>query len=164
MGGRRARARAVLPPHHPGCLGCGPDSPQGFGLQVRREGDEVVADHVFEQRHQGAPGIAHGGAVATVVDDLLGFLLHVARTPGVTRHLSVDYLRPVLVGPAYAVRGRLESREGRKLWMTGTGTGPDGDLAFTARALFLAVDVSHFTVRPSGGGPGRPRSQGPVVP
>ena len=141
---------AVLPPHHPTCLGCGPDSPQGFHLQVRRDGDEVVAEHVFEQRHQGAPGIAHGGAVATVVDDVLGFLLHVARTPGVTRHLSVDYLRPVLVGPTYTVRGRLETRDGRKLWMTGAGTDPDGEVAFTASGLFLAVDVSHFAVPTAG--------------
>ena len=142
----------VLPPHYPTCLGCGPDAEQGYHLEVRRDGDEVVTEHVFEQRHQGAPGIAHGGAVATVVDDLLGFLLHVARTPGVTRHLSVDYLRPVLVGPAYAVRGRLESRDGRKLWTTCTGTGPDGEVAFTARGLFVVVDLAHFAVATAGAG------------
>ena len=58
----------VLPPHYPTCLGCGPDCPQGYHLQVRRDGDDVVAEHVFEERHSGAPGIAHGGAVATVSD------------------------------------------------------------------------------------------------
>ena len=64
----------VLPPHYPTCLGCGPEAEQGYHLQVRREGDEMVAEHVFETRHSGAPGIAHGGAVATVVDDVLGFI------------------------------------------------------------------------------------------
>jgi len=148
----------VLPPHYPTCLGCGPDAPQGYHLQVRREGDEIVTEHVFEARHSGAPGIAHGGAVATVVDDVLGFLLYVARVPGVTRHLEVEYLRPVLVGVPYAVRARTDSRDGRKLWVSCTGTGPDGTPAFTARGLFLAVDLAHFEVATSGGG------QDPVAP
>ena len=135
----------VLPPHYPTCLGCGPDAPQGYHLQVRRDGDDVVTEHVFEPRHAGGPGIAHGGAVATVFDDVLGFLLYVAQVPGVTRHLEVEYLRPVLVGVPYALRGRLDSRDGRKLWVSCTCTAPDGTVTATARGLFIAVDVSHFS-------------------
>jgi len=142
----------VLPPHYPTCLGCGPDAEQGYHLQVRRDGDDVVAQHVFEDRHCGAPGIAHGGAVATVVDDLLGFMLYAARVPGVTRHLEVDYLRPVLSGVPYALRGTLTSRDGRKLWVACTGRAPDGTVVFTGSGLFVAVDVAHFS-RATGGGP-----------
>jgi hypothetical protein len=128
----------VLPPHYPTCLGCGPDAPQGYGLQVRTEGDGV--------------------AVATVFDDVLGFLLYAARVPGVTRHLAVEYLRPVLVGVPYALRGRLDSRDGRKLWVSATCTDPDGAVAATAKGLFLVVDVSHFSAATSGEG------QAPVTP
>jgi acyl-coenzyme A thioesterase PaaI-like protein len=134
-----------LPPHWPTCLGCGPDNASGFHLQVRREGDEVVAEHTFADRHSGAPGIAHGGAVATVVDDLLGFLLYVARIAGVTRHLEVEYLKPVLTGVPYVVRARVDSLEGRKLWVSCAATAPGGDITFTAKALFLQVRLSHFT-------------------
>ncbi len=148
----------VLPPHYQTCLGCGPDAPQGYHLQVRRDGDEVVAEHVFAEWHSGAPRIAHGGAVATVVDDVLGYLLYVVRAPGVTRRLEVDYLKPVLTGVPYVVRGRLDRREGRKLWFSCTGTGPDGVVAFRATGLFLVVDVSHFAQATSGGG------QSPVAP
>ena len=140
----------VLPAHYPTCLGCGPDAPQGYHLQVRRDGDGVVTEHVFEARQAGAPGIAHGGAVATVVDDVLGFLLYVERVAGVTRHLEVDYLSPVLIGVPYVVRGRLRSREGRKLWVECSGTGPDGAVAFRGVGLFVQVDLSHFS-RATGG-------------
>lgn len=139
----------VMPPHYPSCLGCGPEAEQGFHLQVRREGDEMVTEHVFEQRHSGGPGIAHGGAVATVVDDLLGFLLYVERVPGVTRVLEVDYLEPVRVGLPYVVRGRLDRRDGRKLWVSCTGSGPDGVEAFRATALFLVVGLEHFSAASS---------------
>jgi acyl-coenzyme A thioesterase PaaI-like protein len=133
-----------LPPHWPTCLGCGPDNESGFHLQVRREGDGVVAEHTFADRHSGAPGIAHGGAVATVVDDVLGFLLYVARIAGVTRHLEVEYLKPVLTGVPYIVRARVDSLEGRKLWVSCACTAPDGTLTFTAKALFLKVSLAHF--------------------
>lgn len=49
-----------LPPHHPDCLGCGPQNPHGHALSVQRDENGVVAHHVFDQRHVGAPGIAHG--------------------------------------------------------------------------------------------------------
>jgi acyl-coenzyme A thioesterase PaaI-like protein len=134
-----------LPPHWPTCLGCGPDNDSGFHLQVRRDGDELVAEHTFADRHSGAPGIAHGGAVATVVDDVLGFLLYVARMAGVTRHLEVDYLKPVLTGVPYVVRARVDSRDGRKLWVSCACTAPDGTVTFTAKALFLEVSLAHFS-------------------
>lgn len=148
----------VLPPHYPTCLGCGPDATAGYHLQVRRDGDEMVAEHVFEDRHSGAPGIAHGGAVATVVDDVLGFLLYVVRAPGVTRTLEVEYLLPVRVGVPYLIRARLEQRDGRKLWLSCQGTDDCGTLAFRAKALFLVVGLEHFAEATSGEG------QGPVAP
>ena len=158
---RAARDRVhddVLPPLYPTCLGCGADAPEGYHLQVRREGDDVVAEHVFEERHSGAPGIAHGGAVATVVDDVLGYLLYVVKAPGVTRRLEVDYLKPVLTGVRYVVRGRLDKRDGRKLWVSCACTDPGAVVAFRATGLFVVVDVSHFAQATSGGG------QSPVAP
>lgn len=149
----------VLPPHYPSCLGCGPDAEQGFHLQVHRDGDELVARHVFEGRHGGAPGIAHGGAVATVVDDVMGFLLYVVRVPGVTRKLEVEYLKPVLLGVEYEVRAKVDAVDGRKLWFSCACTDPDGVLVFRGSALFLAVGVEHFAQGSSSGG-----GQDPVAP
>jgi acyl-coenzyme A thioesterase PaaI-like protein len=148
-----------LPPHYPTCFGCGPDAELGFHLEVRRDGDEVVSTHVFAERHSGAPGIAHGGSVAVVVDDVLGYLLYVVRAPGVTRRLEVDYLKPVLTGVPYEVRGRIDSHDGRKLWVSCSCTGPDGVEAFRAKGLFVVVDVTHFSAALTSGG-----GQGPVAP
>ncbi len=135
----------VLPPHYPTCLGCGPDAEHGFHLTTRRDGDEVVTSHVFTQAQSGAPGIAHGGAVATVVDDLLGYLLYVVRKPGVTRKLEVEYLKPVLLGRPYEVRGRVESVDGRKIWVSCTGKDSEGVPTVRGSGLFLEVPLSHFT-------------------
>lgn len=145
------RVPGALPPHYPTCFGCGPDAEAGLHLVVRLEGEEVVADYVFAERHSGAPGIAHGGTVSALVDDLLGYALYVVREPGVTRRLEVDFLRPVLVGTSYALRGRVDRREGRKVFTSCEGAAPDGTVAFRATGLFVVVPLAHFAVGLSSG-------------
>ena len=73
-----------LPSHTTTCMGCGPDNPHGLRLVVHRSGDAVYTDVTFDERHIGAPGLAHGGAVAAACDDVLGFTLWIAGTPAVT--------------------------------------------------------------------------------
>jgi acyl-coenzyme A thioesterase PaaI-like protein len=137
---------ALLPPHHDQCLGCGPDNPHGHHLAVYRRGKEVHAEHVFNQRHVGAPGIAHGGAVATVLDDLFGFLLYLTGAPAVTRQLEVRYDAPVLLGTSYELAARVVSEQGRKLFVEAEMREAGGPQVVAASALFLRVDVAHFEV------------------
>lgn len=56
------------------------------------------ARHIFDGRHRGAPGIAHGGAVMTVLDDTVGMLLYVVGEMAVTRKLDTEFFAPVLLG------------------------------------------------------------------
>ena len=133
-----------LPPHHSTCLGCGPGNPHGHHLQVRRDGDRVAAEHVFDARHMGAPGVAHGGALATVIDDLYGFLLYVVGELAVTRSLHVEYLAPIRLGIEYHLWAELERREGRMLHLRAQVADPAGRITATSNALFLTVTVDHF--------------------
>jgi acyl-coenzyme A thioesterase PaaI-like protein len=133
-----------LPPHHDQCLGCGPDNPHGHHLVVHRRGEEVHAVHVFTQSHVGAPGIAHGGAVATVIDDMFGFLLYLTGAPAVTRQLEVRYDAPVLLGTSYELAARVVRKEGRKLFVEAEIGEAGRPLVAYASALFLEVDISHF--------------------
>lgn len=149
----------ALPAHHPQCLGCGPDNPHGHHLVVWREGERVRTRHVFDGRHVGAPGIAHGGAVATVLDDLFGFLLYAVGEIAVTRHLEVGYRAPVLLGVPYLLEAGVERREGRKLFVVARGTDEQGALVVEAKAVFIIVGFEHFTRAVADGG-----SRPPVVP
>ena len=149
--GEVERLPGALPPHYPTCFGCGPDA--GFGLHVvaRKVGDEIHATYTFDPRHSGAPGIAHGGTVAALVDDVCGFLLFVVRAPAVTRKLEVEYLKPVLIGVPYELVAKVDSFEGRKLRVSCEGHSPEGVLTFRGGGLFLTVDVSHFDQGTSSG-------------
>lgn len=141
----------ALPSHHAQCLGCGQENPHGHQLVVRREGDlAVTAEHRFDERHVGAPGIAHGGAVATVLDDLYGFLLYSIGDLAVTRELQVEYLRPVRLNRDYRLRATVDARVGRGIQMSATLETPEGRVTATSRALFVAVGVEHFKAHGNG--------------
>jgi acyl-coenzyme A thioesterase PaaI-like protein len=133
----------VLPPHHKHCMGCGPDAAAGYHLRAVRRGDEVVAEYTFARHHTGGPGLAHGGAVAVVCDDLLGHVLTLRGVPAVTRHLEVDYLAPVVVGEPHELVARLVSEDGRKLWLECEAT-HEGTVRFRARGLMIRVGLRHF--------------------
>lgn len=133
-----------LPPHTSTCMGCGPDNFNGLQMEVFRSGDQVYTDVLFDERHGGAPGLVHGGAIAAACDDLFGFTLWIAATPAVTRSLAVDYLQPVPLHQSHRITARIHAREGRALHVAATGTGEDGVVRFTATAMFVTVDAEHF--------------------
>ena len=143
--GRVRREHGALPPHWPTCFGCGPDAEAGLHAVTRKVGEEVHCTYAFTSRHEGAPGIVHGGAVAALVDDVCGGLLYVVREPAVTRTLNVEYLKPVLVGVTYELVAKVDRREGRKLFLTCEGRDVAGTLTFRGGGLFLVVDLSHFS-------------------
>lgn len=135
---------APLPPHTAGCMVCGPDNAAGFDLHPHRDGDDVVATYRFGAPQTGAPGLAHGGAVSAVCDDLLGHVLSIIGVAAVTRRLEVDYLRPVVLGERHDLRASLDHIDGRKIWIELTATGEDGAARFAARGLFISVGWEHF--------------------
>lgn len=137
--------REPLPSHAPKCFGCGTENPCGLGLHAWREGDEVRGHVTFAPHHAGAPGFAHGGAVATALDDCLGFLLYVIGQPAVTAKLEVNYRRPVLVNTEYTLHTALLGREGKKLFTSIDMRDGNGDVVADGKGLFVTVSLEHFT-------------------
>jgi acyl-coenzyme A thioesterase PaaI-like protein len=135
--------RRELPPHHANCLGCGPDNPATLGLKLAIDGERVRGEVTLDDRHQGAPGFAHGGAVATALDDTLGTLLVVLGHPGVTARLEINYRRPAFLHRRFELEAWVERVEGRKIEMAAEMR-EDGEVVADAAALFIHVDREHF--------------------
>lgn len=129
--------------HQPHCMVCGSENPAGLGLRMRIAGDRVHGELRLDRRHEGAPGFAHGGAIAAALDDLLGSVLTIISRPAVTASLTVDFRAPALLGRDLTLIGWAERVDGRKLHLRGTVHDRD-QLVAEARALFLEVDLAHF--------------------
>lgn len=133
----------ALPPHHDNCFGCGPRNPAGLGLALRASGDEVIGDLTLDRRHEGSPGLAHGGVIAAALDDLFAGLVMLLRTPSVTASLTVEYRRPVPLGIPLELAGRCTGSEGRRLHLHGS-LAAGGELLAEGTAVFVRVDPAHF--------------------
>jgi uncharacterized protein (TIGR00369 family) len=97
-----------------GCFGCSPSNPAGLRLAFRRRGDAVLTRYAIPERFHGAPGIAHGGIVATVLDEVscaTVFFLH--DRPVVTGELAVRYHRPCPVGTVLEASARVTGEHPR---------------------------------------------------
>lgn len=124
--------------HFDECFVSGPWNPMGMAIEVRREGDEAVAAVRLGPAFEGAPERAHGGIVAALFDDVLGYLLTLHRIPAFTGELTVRYLAPTPIGLPFTVRGRMLDREGRKLYLAGEAVA-DGATVATATGTFIAI-------------------------
>jgi len=124
--------------HFPDCMVSGVANPMGVAIGVHREGDDAVARVTLGSAFEGAPGRAHGGIVAAVFDDTMGFVLSMTRTPAFTGRLTVSYLAPTPVGEELEFRCRLRERDGRKLLIEGEATAA-GDAVASAEGLFIAI-------------------------
>jgi acyl-coenzyme A thioesterase PaaI-like protein len=85
-------------PNDGGCFGCSRTHPSGLNLRFRRRGERVLSRYTIAHRFHGAPGVAHGGIVATILDEIsCAAAVFVADRFVVTGELTVRYERPVPV-------------------------------------------------------------------
>jgi acyl-coenzyme A thioesterase PaaI-like protein len=142
---------AKIPPHHdPACWGCGENAD---GLRLPKPAEEGLEEYEayfhFDERHQGAPGIAHGGLVAAVLDEGAGLLATWYRFPTVTARIFVRYRKAVTINTELLLRARFESSRGRRIRVRADVSDGDEILA-EARAAFLHVPLEHFLQTPEG--------------
>jgi len=131
--------------HFDECVVSGKANPMGVAIDVRREGDQAVAVVNLGAAFEGAPQRAHGGIVAAVFDDVMGYVLQFSRTPAYTGRLTVSYRAPVPLGRDLTACAWLESRDGRKLAIRGTLT--DGDTAICeGEGLFIAIPLERLGI------------------
>jgi acyl-coenzyme A thioesterase PaaI-like protein len=95
----------------------------------------------------GAPGLAHGGAVALVLDELLGLVNVVNGQGAMTGTLTVRYRSPTPAGRPLTLFAELTGAERRKVFTRGEVR--DGDLV-TAEAEGVFIQVPFVAPPPTG--------------
>ena len=135
--------------HFPDCVVSGAANPMGIAIVVHREGDEAVARVTLGSAFEGAPGRSHGGIVAAIFDDAMGFVLSMAMTPAYTGRLTVSYLAPTPVAEEITFRCHLRERVGRKLFIDGAAYA-GGNRVAEAEGLFIAIPPERFGLPPTG--------------
>lgn len=116
-----------------------------LGIELVQEGELLTGYLTVQPLHSGAPGIAHGGAVMTLLDSSLGFqalgmALEVGRATS-TVEMKTNFLRPVRVGQRLVVRPEIQSRGKSLLVLSGHAE----DVETGERVAFAVGTFNLFT-------------------
>ncbi len=129
--------------HYPYCWGCslGVD---GLNFDFTLEGETLAAEYVVAERYQGAPGMAHGGVVAALLDEACGQVARIALSPSVTARLELRYLAPVPVEEPLKISAEITEVEERRVTAEATIQDSAGLVLAHARAECAHVRPEHF--------------------
>ena len=147
---RHLKAPAVgsqIPSHFGHCFGCGELHESGLHLvAIAGSGLDLTGKFTVTDKHQGAPGLAHGGLLSLAFDEALGKLMWLIRSPAVTGRLETDFIKPIPIGTTLHISAVITGQVNRKVYTEAVGriNGPEGDIAVRAAALFIIVPMSHF--------------------
>lgn len=101
---------SVRQPNSRMCFACGLENPVGLHLHFYDNGlDEVVSDFTIADHHQGYPGLAQGGIVAAILDEVGGRTVMIGDPLRffMTGRLDVKYRQPVPIGVPLRAVGKL---------------------------------------------------------
>ena len=127
-----------------GCFGCGDDNSAGLHLKFFVDEEQRVLCRLrLAAQFRGPPGHAHGGIIATLLDEAMSKANRFRNIVAMTRHMSIDYRRPVPLHTDLVLEGWSEkdagSTSGRKHQCSAEIRDASGTVLASATGIFVEV-------------------------
>jgi acyl-coenzyme A thioesterase PaaI-like protein len=131
--------RFELRPHN--CFACGSLNAHGLHLVLHVEHDRSATELTLDKSFEGWDGIAHGGIICTILDEVMAWSLVGSDNWGVTARMTVTFKRPVAIGRRLRAEGSI-TRERRRLIETVSQLtdAETGEILATAEGVYVAAD------------------------
>jgi acyl-coenzyme A thioesterase PaaI-like protein len=124
------------------CYACGVENQQGLHMAFRREGGRAVCHYVPEPYQQGYPGRMHGGLVATMIDEAMGWAVYGAQAWGATARLSVRFRLPIPLNEELRIEAWITKDRARLIELRGEVRDARGALLAEGEGTFMKLDHS----------------------
>jgi uncharacterized protein (TIGR00369 family) len=122
------------------CFVCGQDNPHGLRLAFAYpQAGRAQTELLIPERFSGWERLAHGGLLATLLDEAMAHACLSREGNAVTVELTVRFLKPVEVGQSVRVIGRVLGVKGRVVETEGEILGPQDQVAARGRGRFLKM-------------------------
>ena len=121
--------------------------PEGERLRVRyyRGPQGGLCGKVwFGPGTQGPPGHAHGGSIASILDEGMGAATWMGGHPAVALELVSRFRNMIPLGTVATITAEISETEGRKVRTVGRLEGSDGTLYAEGEGLFLELDPARL--------------------
>ncbi len=123
------------------CFCCGTENEHGLHLAITYPARGVAEASLVVPKHlAGWRGLAHGGLLSMVLDELMAHACISAGVRAVTAEITTRFVKPVPVGATVRIEGRVARERGRVFTTEGRVLGADGAVAASSTATFVRVD------------------------
>ena len=139
--------RHKAPRNH--CFACGKDNDQGMKLKFYFDEDsrQAICKFRLGQRFTGPPGHAHGGIIATILDEAMGKVNKLRSVVGLTSSLAIEFLKPVPLGKTLLVEGLERDVQGRRHFNVAEIRDQDDTVLARSQGVFIAVDPARMKAK-----------------
>ena len=120
--------------HVPNCFGCSIDNPASLGIALTATPGGAEGRVRFGADAEGAPGLVHGGLLATFADEVMGFVSHGGNAVRLTAEMTIRYRRPTPLDTELVCRAAPGAESGRRFTVNAVITRADDDGAVLAEA------------------------------
>jgi acyl-coenzyme A thioesterase PaaI-like protein len=137
----------IKQPNSHNCFACGLENPYGLHLNFHDNGrDEVICEYTVPDHFNGYPGIAHGGIVAAMLDEVVIRTAMIADPNRfmMTATIELKYRQPVPTGVPLLLTGRMIRDRGRVARAAGELRLPDGSIAVEAEVMMVDLPEGHL--------------------
>lgn len=132
------------------CFVCGVENPCGLKVRFFNDGyHRSLARVTLDDQFQSYPGMAHGGILATILDETMGRAILAEGEEGprkitderfmFTAKLDIRYRQPVPLHQEFTVRGWVGNDRGRMAAVSGEIVLGDGTVAVEASATLVDI-------------------------
>ena len=130
--------RFEFEPHN--CFACGSLNANGLQLDLHVEPGRCWTAFTLDRRFEGWEGIAHGGILCTILDEVMAWALVGEDNWGVTARMNVAFRRPVEVGRTVRAEGWITEARRRVVDTAARIVEADtGDELATATGVYVAA-------------------------
>lgn len=128
--------------HVPECFGCSTTNAASLGIELASAPDAAEGRVRFGEGCEGAPGLVHGGLLATFADEVMGFVQHGDGAVRLTAEMTIRYRRPTPLDTDLVCRATAGEVTGRRFTVQSVITTADDDQAVLAEADATYVFVT----------------------
>ena len=123
------------------CFGCGQTNRAGLRLKFFVDEEHTIICPVrLARRFEGPPGHAHGGIIATLLDEAMSKANRQFGVLAMTHHIEVEYLKPVPLSIRLTLTGRHVGSTEKKHHCEAQLANESGEVLARSKGLFIAVD------------------------
>jgi len=125
-------------PNHQ-CFGCSPINTAGLKMKFATDGESVVSVLKVPGHLCGWDNLVHGGVIATILDEIMSWAaLHLLKKIILTKSISIEFIKPVVIGKLLTVKGRvIEVKGKREALMEGVITNENNELCARSQGTFV---------------------------